>query len=138
MGERPEGTEEAADGSTATNEKLRWLTRKLKCYSNDGRRGRSIMNFLSYLGIGLLKEQGTELITCLFLDLFSSPMQTSYAKCTCEIASLLLSKLWHMCSQPISMLLVCKLIPNSFRLKQASSQLRSRREIPSQSHFADC
>lgn len=38
-----------------------------------------------------------------------------------------------MCSQPISMLLVCKLIPNSFRLKQSSSQLRSKREIPAQS-----
>lgn len=70
MGERPEGTEKAADASTGTNDKLRWLTRKLKCYSNEDRRGRFIMNFLSYPGIGLLKEQGTELMTCLFLGLF--------------------------------------------------------------------
>lgn len=70
MGKRPEGTEKAADGSAGTNDKLRWLTKKLKCYSNEGRRGRFTMNFLSYLGIGLLKEQGMELITCLFLGLF--------------------------------------------------------------------
>lgn len=68
MGERPEGTEKVADGFTVTNSKLSWLTQKVKCYSKD-RRGRLIMNFLSYLGIGLLKEQGIELITCLFLGL---------------------------------------------------------------------
>lgn len=28
MGERPEGAEKASDGSTATNDKLRWLTKK--------------------------------------------------------------------------------------------------------------
>lgn len=54
MGERPEGTEKVADGFTVTNSKLSWLTQKVKCYSKD-RRGRLIMNFLSCLGIGLLK-----------------------------------------------------------------------------------
>lgn len=64
MGERPEGTEKAADGSTVTNDMLRWLTK------NEERRGRFIMNFLGCLGISLLKEQGIELIICLFLVLF--------------------------------------------------------------------
>lgn len=70
MGERPEGTEKAADGSTVTNYMLRWLTKMLKRYSNKERRGRFIMNFLSCLGTGLLKERGIELIICLFLGLF--------------------------------------------------------------------
>lgn len=111
-----------------------------KCYSSRGRRGRLIMNFPSYLRIGLLKEQGIELITCPFLCLFfffryANFIQKTHlwnnkplGKWSCTICVL----------QPISMLLFCKPTENIFRLKQASSQLRSTSEIPSQSRSADC